>query len=257
MKRLIPVTFVHEFQHMISFNQHVLVRGGTGELLWLNEALSHFAEELGGRSFLPGDNPSFTRFVIGNLFNAYQYLDSVGDHFLVPTEGIGSLPERGAAWLFMRYLADQHAADTSTAAVSAFTRSLVQTTLTGAANVAARTGDPFDLTATRWALANWVSDLPGFTAPPELQYTSWRFRTTYASLNVQRPTLFPKPFPLTPTTSAGNAVDLTGTLRAGSGVYHLVSQAPSAPGFTLLFGTGSGGPLPANVVPRLNIIRVR
>src|SRR2546426_1602345 len=48
--------------------------------------------------------------------------------------------------------------------------------LSGAVNVAAQTGHAFDTTVTRWALANWVSDLPGFTAPPELQYTSWHFR---------------------------------------------------------------------------------
>ena len=43
-----PGVFIHEFQHMISFNQHVLVRGGNVEETWLNEGLSHFAEELGG-----------------------------------------------------------------------------------------------------------------------------------------------------------------------------------------------------------------
>src|SRR2546425_6617258 len=37
IQRFVPVTFIHEFQHMISFNQHVPVRGGTGEVLWLNE----------------------------------------------------------------------------------------------------------------------------------------------------------------------------------------------------------------------------
>ena len=44
----LPGVFIHEFQHMISFNQHVLVRGGTVEDTWLNEGLSHFAEELAG-----------------------------------------------------------------------------------------------------------------------------------------------------------------------------------------------------------------
>src|SRR6266566_5879468 len=39
LQRFVPVTFIHEFQHMISFNQHVLVRGGTGEVLWLNEKI--------------------------------------------------------------------------------------------------------------------------------------------------------------------------------------------------------------------------
>src|SRR6266545_3670833 len=51
VKNIVPVTFVHEFQHMISYNQHVLLRGGAAEVLWLNEAMSHYAEERGGRSF--------------------------------------------------------------------------------------------------------------------------------------------------------------------------------------------------------------
>src|SRR3989442_1036971 len=45
--QLVPVTFVHEVQHMISFNQHFLVRGNFPEDLWLNEGVSHYAEENG------------------------------------------------------------------------------------------------------------------------------------------------------------------------------------------------------------------
>jgi hypothetical protein len=259
IKRQIPVTFVHEFQHMISYNQHVLLRGDRSEELWLNEALSHFAEEVGGRTYLPGDQTRFSRFVTGNLFNAYSYLDATGNHFLLASEGIGSLAERGAGWLFVRYLVDQFAADTSRAAQNAFTRSLVETAQLGSVNVANRTGQPFAQTVTRWALANWVSDLsvPGFTAPPELRYRSWAFRATFASLNSQAPGFFPKPFPLVPTESDGGGVDLSGTLRAGSGVYHRVVQPAGAHAFTLQFGTATGGPLPATAGPRLNVIRIR
>src|ERR1041385_3186652 len=56
--QIVPVTFVHEFQHMISFNQHFLVRGSLPEDLWLNEGLSHYAEENGGRTYLP-DSTTF------------------------------------------------------------------------------------------------------------------------------------------------------------------------------------------------------
>src|ERR1041385_5197837 len=55
---LVPVTFVHEFQHMISFNQHFLVPAASPEDLWLNEGLSHNAEENGGRTYLP-DSTTF------------------------------------------------------------------------------------------------------------------------------------------------------------------------------------------------------
>ena len=256
VQRIVPVTFIHEFQHMISFNQHVLVRGGSGEVLWLNEGLSHYAEELGGRTYAPG-TPEFSRFTIGNLYNAYQFLDSTYGHFLLPTAGIGSLAERGAAWLFVRYLVDQYAADTTVASWNTFTRQMLATTDVGATNIANRTGDTFAGVVTRWAMANWVSDLPAFPTPTQLRYRSWAFRTTYASLNAQDADNFPKAFPLDPTSSAGRAVNLSGTLHAGSGTYHRALQAPSAPGFTLLFSTGSGGPLDANLVPRLNVIRIR
>jgi hypothetical protein len=251
------VTFVHEFQHMISYNQRVLLRGGQPQETWLDEGLSHLAEELGGRSFLPTDQTTFSNYVIGDLFNAYSFLDSTGSHFLVFSSGIGSLAERGAAWLFVRYIADQFRADTSFAATAAFTRTLVQTTLLGGANVTAATGTPFATLAGRWMLANYVSDLPGFTPPPELRYTSWGFRTTFVSLNAQRPTAFPKPFPLTPPTSSGTGVALVGSLRAGSGAYALAQQGPSQPGFTLLFSGPGGAALPASLVPRLNVVRIR
>jgi len=256
VQRLVPVTFIHEFQHMISFNQHVLVRGGDAEVLWLNEGLSHYAEELGGRTYAPG-TPEFSRFTIGDLYNAYQYLDSIRLKFLLPTAGIGSITERGGAWLFVRYLVDRYAGDTTVASWNAFTRQLLATTDVGAANIANRTGDTFTGVVTRWAMANWVSDLPGFLAPSVLKYDSWKFRTTYASLHAQDAGNFPKVFPLDPTVSAGRAVSLTGTLHAGSGFYHRAFQGPSAPGFTLLFSTGSGGPLDPALVPRLNVIRVR
>jgi hypothetical protein len=255
VKRLVPVTFVHEFQHMISYNQHVLVRSGDPQVTWLDEGLSHFAEELGGRSFLPADQTSFSNYVIGDLFNAYTYLDSSATHFLAFSSGIGSLAERGAAWLFVRYLVDQYASDTSFTAIAAFTRSLELTSLVGGPDITNATGQPIATLLERWVLANYVSDLPGFSAPPELQYVSWHFRVTYASLNTQRPSIFPKPFPLTPPVSPGKTVSLSGTLHAGSANYAIATQPPSGPGFTLLFSGPGGAALPA--AARLNVIRIR
>jgi hypothetical protein len=261
LKQLVPVTFVHEFQHMISYNQHVLVRGGAAQETWLDEGMSHFAEELGGRSFLPGDDSSFSDFVLGDLVNSYKYLDSSGAHFLAFSAGIGTLAERGAAWLFVRYLADQYAADTSFASIAAFTRTLQETNLVGGPDIAAATGTPFSTLVERWALANYVSDLPGFTAPPELRYTSWQFRTTFPSLNTQcfkfrPPCPFAKPFPLTPPVTAGSGVLLNGAMRAGSAWYAVAYQPPSGPGFNLLFSGPAGATLSGTFVPRLNVIRI-
>jgi hypothetical protein len=267
VERFVPVTFVHEFQHMISFNQHVLMRNGTGEVLWLNEGLSHYAEELGGRSYAVSPdaqindctlNPTPTtecRFYAGDLIDAYEYMDSTDKHFLLPTAGIGSLAERGAAWLFVRYTVDQYAAGSTRADWDALTRSLVGTAQTGAQNIATVTGDPFTTVVSRWALANYLTD--GLGIPPELQYVSWNLHAVYSSLHTQNSTGFPKFYPLVPTVSAGRDVNLSGTLRAGSGIYHRATQPAGDPGFTLQVTALNGAPINPATLPRLNVIRLQ
>ena len=245
IESILPGTFLHELQHVISFNQHVLIRGGNLEDLWLDEALSSLAEELGGRSFLP-DSTSFANYVFPDLDNAYIYLSDPGDHFLLQTSDT-ILADFGAGWLYARYLVDQFG--------DSITTKLEQTVLTGTDNVAAQTGVPFTTTATRWALANWVSDLPGFAPPPGLFYRSWSFRQVFASFNSQDPVDFPSPFPLSPPVDGGTQVNLAGTLHAGSGFYVDIVQSPGAFAFALDL-RGVPGLLPPSIVPRLAIIRI-
>ncbi len=251
VKRSIPVTFVHEFQHMISYHQHVLLRGGTAEIKWLNEAMSHVAEELAALRFLDlSDSTRFNRFAIGNLANAYDYLENASATALLWEEGSGELIQRGAGWLFLRWMADQFG--------EGVLRRLSETELTGAANVEAAVGEPFGRLLTDWFLSNWVSDLPGFATPDRLRYTTWQFRTTYASLNEQAPDVFPDPFPIVPITfSTDTPFGRTGTLRSGSGDYYILNQGPGSPGRALEFVSPSGQPLGESASPVLNIIRIR
>jgi hypothetical protein len=257
---LVPVTFVHEFQHMISFNQHFLLRAGNPEDLWLNEGLSHYAEERGGRTYLPTDTVSYCRHMAGDLYNAGQYFTAPQSYFLVDTAGIGGLANRGAYWLFIRYLVDQFAGGTTLAAQDAFTRTLEATTATGPNNVSAATGQTFGTLVERWALANYVSDLPTFPTPPELQYVSWKFRADYPTMNTACQTVttrIPAAFPLAPPVSNGSSLAASGTLHAGSGSYYLLQQAAGAPAFTLLFSNAAGAALRTSLVPRLTVIRIQ
>ena len=88
---------------------------GEAEETWLNEGLSHFAEELGGRlvpdAFCPTTN-CLTQYVRDDLSNARDYFNSPESYALVESgTSSGTLPERGANWLFVRWLADQSPTD--------------------------------------------------------------------------------------------------------------------------------------------------
>jgi len=246
-----PVTFTHEFQHMINFVEHVIVKGANrSEEGWLDEGLSKYAEELAGRSYLAqADTAMFSKYAIGSVYDGYQYLLAPGSTPLLIPADTGTLAMVGASWLFTRYIVDQFGA--------ALPGKLVQTSLTGASNVAAQTGQPFGQTISNWALANWVSDLPGFAAPSELQYTTWHFRRTFSSLHSQDAQDFPLVYPLVPTFSAGAAVNLTGTLKSGSGAYLRAVQPAGGAAFTLHLSANGTTPVSPSVVPRLVVLRIR
>ena len=243
---VLPTTFAHEFEHMINYVQHVLVRGGPPEDDWLDESLAKLAEELTAESYLPGDTATFAGDVYEDLYCAGQYLLAPESHFLL-TITDQSFGDVGAGWLFVRWLVDQRG--------TGITRPLVQTSLTGTANVTAAAGLPFATLASRWALANWVSDLPGFDAPGELRYASWRFRSALAALHLRDSLDFPRPFPLVPVSVSAGMPDLGGWVRAGSGVYLLVHQDPGEGPDTLLVNPGTAA-IPASLEPRLAVIRL-
>jgi hypothetical protein len=249
VRRLIPVTFIHEFQHMISFNQHVLVRSGTTEVLWLNEALSHLAEELGGWHYDSlGVDSTKSAFLIGDVYDAGLYLENPASQPMVTVVVPGSLEARGAEWLFVRYLVDQFGPAT--------TQKLVQTSLLGGANVVSATGTPFATLLGRWALAVYVSDLPAFSPDPLLTYRTWRFRTTFSGLHLQDPADFPRVFPLVPA-AEGSAFSLSGTLSSGSAAYVDIVLPADNPAVNVTF-TGVGGrSFPRGGNPQLAVVRIR
>jgi hypothetical protein len=257
IRQLVPVTFSHEIQHMISYNQHVLMRGGQSEQLWLNEGMSHLSEELAALHFEGlGQRDRFSQFAIGDLYDAFLYLKSPGDHFVIPLSGTGTLEERGAAWLFLRWLLDQYGDDMS--------RRLTETAKLGAANVAAVTGEPFGRIIGEWFVANWVSDNPDVVLPAgdmqrlrRFEYRTWDFRAVFAQLHDQLPTRFDQPFPLVPIEFSGGTFAVSNVLRAGSGDYYLVTQGSGAPGFALEFSRADGTAFDGLPRARLNVIRLR
>ncbi len=254
----LPPTLIHELQHMISFNQHVLLRPGFDQDAWVNEGLSHFAEELGYRTIpdalCPNSSSCFSQFMSGDIYNAYQYLNNPEKTFLVwPDTSSGGLEERGAAWLFLRWAADQFSGDSLLG--TNFTRALEQSTDLGASRISNFAGIDFPTLVGEWQMANYTENLPGFPQVGRLRYRTLNLRSTYAA---NYPDLFSKPYPLTPD-STGAAYSRNGVLRGGSGRHVLFQLPAGSPGVLvrLAASTASGGQLNAQALPRLAVVRIK
>lgn len=144
LSNLLSAVIPHEVQHLLSYYYHVLENDGTAETTWLNEAMSHLIEDVVGYG---QENPSRIE-----LFLAETY--SAG---LIPTSS-PDLAERGAGYLFLRFLYEQ-AADGN-----GFLRTLLQTPQSGVMNVesafAGSSGsfDEWDEFIFRWGVAIAVTD---------------------------------------------------------------------------------------------------
>jgi hypothetical protein len=255
-------TLIHEFQHMISFNQHVLIRGGSSEEVWLNEALSHFAEELGGRlvpnseCLAAGFTSCRSQYTSGDIIDSYNYLKDTEAHFMVfPASGQGTLEERGAVWLFLRWTLDQFSPDTILGTPT--TRALETTTATGVANLAAVTGGDFSTMVPEWLMAAYLDD--GSDLPDEpthrLHFKSWGLRGIWTDpRNAQ---VFTSGFPLFPPTIAASFLR-AGTLRAGSGKHFLITQVPDGAAIDLqVLQSTTGAALDPALQARYGIVRIR
>lgn len=243
---------------MISFNQHVLVRNGADEESWLNEGLSHIAEEVVARHYdnkypilPPGRLFSDTAniFINNDLSNSYDFLESTATTSLTLFESTGSLEERGAAWLFLRWLADQKDS-------TIFAR-LVQTNLTSIGNVENVAAESFPVLFGDWALALWTDSIPGHprtSVPARNRYKSRNLRRIYARLNEIAPAQFPRVYPLIPRQLAAGA-SVESSMYPGTMEYFLTT-APADPAIGFRFARPGGEVFAAALKAQLGLFRL-
>lgn len=134
LSNILPSVLPHEYQHMINFNMHFNVNQGTTELAFLNEGLSHLAEDL---NHLDGNGYMSTA-GIENASRVYGYLADTDT--LCFTCG-SSLYQRGGSYLFLRYLYEQAEKGNLTGAANGadLIRNLLDTSLVGVDNIAQAT----------------------------------------------------------------------------------------------------------------------
>lgn len=256
-----PPTFIHEFQHMISYNQHVFVFDSDDEVTWLNEGLSHIAEEVVARFYddkydPPADQPgrlfsdTANIFINNDLANAYEFLESPATTSLTLFESTGTLAERGAAWLFLRWLADQKD--------STIFRRLVQTNLTGIANIENVAQESFPVLFGDWALALWTDSIPGHprtSVPARNRYKSRNLRQIYARLNFIAPQVFPRVYPLVPRGLAFGA-SVQSSMYPGSMEYFETTSLATDPSIGFRFARPEGLVFGAPLRAQLGLFRL-
>ncbi len=259
VEQSVPTVFIHEFQHMISFNHHVLINGGPDEETWLDEGLAHMAEEVAARfyenKYGPPPPPRLFNdtaniFIAANLANSYSYLEDPGKTSLTLFESTGSLEERGAAWLFLRWLADLKDS-------TVFGR-LVRNDAAGIANVEAVAGESFGTLFGDFALALWTDSIPGHprsSVPVRNRFKSRNLRQIYARLNTVAPQQFPRVFPLVPRPLPFGTT-LQSSMYPGAMEYFFSGSQASDPAVGFRFARENGSAFAAALRPQLGMFRL-
>ena len=243
-------TIAHEFQHMINLGVKIAAPFvANDETVWLNEGLSHFAEELVGRKVLGrsdmdeltwgevwADEDTYIAYFYQNFARFESYLRNPAGSSATSKNADSQLSYRGAAWAFVRYLADHY----SGGDVAAFTRGLILTPDTGIANIENETGVEFEQQLRGWLIANYADDRPITNLDPLYEYASWRMREAMGCFVTDSPTgACGSPYPLKTTElSAVPSAGASLSILTGSGAYYTGTFSSTTPDFWVrLLGT--------------------
>jgi hypothetical protein len=159
-------TIAHEFQHMINFNQKVLIPWSKAadssklksEDLWIDEGMAMYAIEANGYGLKAGGQ------VLENHVKKFQ--QEPASYSLTQWDGNPDQSGYGAVYLFMDYLADRFGED--------IIREIVANPRIGATNLDAvlrPRGTTFNRVFHDWCLANVLDPLPQ-NVDPIYQYDS-------------------------------------------------------------------------------------
>ena len=252
-------TIGHEYQHLINASRRLYVNhaASSNEVTWLNEGLSHIAEELIfyrasglnprqdiGTAAL--SNPkawnAFGEFMWGNQGRYEQYLPvTEAQGPLGEYSGDDALPTRGAIWSFLRYADDQLGFPNDT-----LWHRLVNSQTTGLTNLQSAMGTDPTPYFRSWATSVFTDDVvPGIT--PLYTQPSWNWPQVYARVGNVAYTA-----PVSHTLASGTTV--TASLYAESVGFFRFAVDNGQRGLVSVTGPG-GAAMPAAV--RLTLVRTK
>lgn len=256
---------LHEFQHLINQSRRLYVNSSSSgfEVVWLNEGLSHIAEELGfyeASGLAPRQNitieqlrqsqaalDAFNSFQISNLSRYINYLENPEDTQVLDSEAADGLDidARGAAWAFLRYAADRKAGPDQP-----FWFGLVNADNSGLANLQTSiNADPL-VWARQWTTSTYTDDaVPGI--PSEITLPSWNHRSLVLALRNADGEQAYTQYPLA--TSSLTGAPLSFRIFAGTGAF--VRFGVPANGLAAVRATSGGVVPPASL--RVTLVRTK
>ena len=240
-------TVAHEFQHLINSSRRLYVNNvpeaASDEDVWLNEGLSHVAEELlfyRQGNLAPRINldaptirasaAAVNAFNMDQAQNAGRYSDYLKAPALnSPFREDDSLSTRGATWDFLRYAADRKVRVAGSTEVSVW-QALVNSSTIGMANLRAVFGADMGAMFRDWAVSLYADDL--VAADANFAQPSWNWRSVYPALGGA--------YPL-----ATNSLTLSGAsssiIPGGSAFYRFAIPANGTGSLTLTSGGAASG----------------
>ncbi len=254
-------TLTHEYQHLINAGRRMYVNNADQfETVWLNEGLSHIAEELLyyrasnraprqnlGAAQIGSDSAAVSKFNEYQSDNFGRYQIFLGRPTKTDVYGNNdSLETRGATWNMLRYLADHRGS-----ADGDVWMQLVNTNKTGHQNLASVFGATYMTSIRDWATSVFSDDLPGVTNGAYLE-PSWNMRDIFpriCSNDACTSTLGRFPLaviPIGPTAVSASVVP------GGSG-YFRFSVPPNAQASV----DWSAGNLPVNPLVQFTVVRTK
>jgi len=236
-------TTAHEFQHLINASRRLYINTTATdfEVVWLNEGLSHIAEELlfyrQSNGLTPRQDVDSLDFK-GNQTNVdsynYNQQSNFGRYLLYlakpsansPYAPNDSLETRGATWSFLRYAADHRGANDGDTWFK-----LVNSSKTGLPNLQDVFGAGLMSIFRDWSVAVIADDLPGVA--DQWQQPSWNFRSVFTYI----PSIHSYPLA---TVTVGDNSPLSVSLKGGTSAYVRFSIAAGQVG-SVKWSTQSNG----------------
>jgi hypothetical protein len=238
----------HEFQHLINAGRRIYVNDASDlEVVWLNEGLSHIAEELlfyreGGLA--PRSNVDLATLRASTraraAFNTIQAQNAARyRNYLIapsvnsPIRDDDSLATRGATWDFLRYSADRKLRGSS-GAEAAVWLALVNSTTVGLANLRGVFGADVSGMLRDWSVSHYTDDVvPGVSA--DFTQPSWNWHDIFPGLGGGGGSY---PLLVSPLPAAGTAGTV---IPGGAAFYRFAVPANGLASLTLSAGGGVSG----------------